>query len=122
MESSPSRLVRGFERLGDLPRDGQRFVDRNRPTRDPRAQILAFDQFHHQRPRRAAVFDAVDLGDVWVIERRQGACFSLEARATIGVIRGVRGQKLDGDLTTQPLVAGAIDFPIPPEPIGARTV
>ena len=27
-------LVRGFERLGDLPRDRQRFVERQRPARD----------------------------------------------------------------------------------------
>ena len=27
-------LVRGFERLGDLPGDGQRFVERDRATRD----------------------------------------------------------------------------------------
>ncbi len=115
-------FVRGLERLRDLSRDRKRLGERERTPRDTLGQCLALDELEHQGGTAIHVLDAVDRADVWVIERRQGACFSLEARATIGVIRGVRGQKLDGDLTTQPLVAGAIDFPIPPEPIGARTV
>ena len=31
-------LVRGFQRLGDLPRDRQRFVERDRAARDPLRQ------------------------------------------------------------------------------------
>ena len=42
-------LVRGFERFGDLPRDWQRFVDRNWTARNPLREIFAFDQLHHQR-------------------------------------------------------------------------
>ena len=42
-------LVRGFERLGDLLRDRQRLVERDRAARDPLRQILALDEFHHER-------------------------------------------------------------------------
>ena len=42
-------LMRGFERLGDLPRDGQRFIDRNRALRDSVGERRPLDQLHHQR-------------------------------------------------------------------------
>ena len=41
--------MRGFERLGDLPRDRQRLVERHRPARDVRREILALDELHHER-------------------------------------------------------------------------
>ena len=52
-------LVRRLERLGDLPRDRQRLVDRNRPVRQPLGEVVAFDQLHRQEmhgrfPIRAA--------------------------------------------------------------------
>ena len=42
-------LVRGFQGLRDLLRDGQRFIERDRAARDPLRQIVAFDEFHHER-------------------------------------------------------------------------
>jgi hypothetical protein len=44
-----ARLVRGLQRVGDLLRDGQRLVEWNRTTRDALRQVVAFDQFHHER-------------------------------------------------------------------------
>ena len=41
-------LVRGFERLGDLRRDRQRLIERDRATRDALREILALDEFHHE--------------------------------------------------------------------------
>ena len=53
-------LVRRFERLGDLPGDGQRFVDRDRPARD----ALATGPLPRPAPSRArdatAFFEPVD--------------------------------------------------------------
>jgi hypothetical protein len=40
-------LVRGFQRLRDLPRDGQGFVERHGSTRDVLRQIVPFDELHH---------------------------------------------------------------------------
>ena len=42
-------FVRGLERLGDLLRERQGLVERDRPARDALRQVLAFDQLHHQR-------------------------------------------------------------------------
>ena len=47
-------LVRRFERLGDLLRDRQRLVERNRPLRDAVGQRRPLDQLHHQRGRPSA--------------------------------------------------------------------
>ena len=43
-------LVRRFERLGDLLRDRQRFVERHRALRDPIGERRTLDQLQHQRP------------------------------------------------------------------------
>ena len=44
-------LVRGFERFGDLLRDGQRFIEWNRPLRDP---------VRERRPSTSSITSAVD--------------------------------------------------------------
>jgi hypothetical protein len=44
-------LVRRFECGGNLPRDRHRFVERNRPTRDPLREVFTLDQFDHERRR-----------------------------------------------------------------------
>ena len=45
-------------------RDRQRLVERDRAARDPLRQVLALDQFHHERAHAAGFFEAVDLRDV----------------------------------------------------------
>ena len=42
-------LVRRLERLGDLPRNWERIINREWPFRDAVGESLAFDQLHHQR-------------------------------------------------------------------------
>ena len=53
-------LVRGFEGLGDLTRDRQGFVQRNRPTSDPIGQRVALDQFEDERVGLTAVLEPID--------------------------------------------------------------
>ena len=43
-----------FERLGDLPRDRQRLVQRHGPRASRSARVLALDQLHDQRAHAAA--------------------------------------------------------------------
>jgi hypothetical protein len=57
-------LMRGFEGLGDLLRDGQRFAEGDRSTRDALRQIVTLDEFHDQRTDTVGFFDAVDGSDV----------------------------------------------------------
>jgi hypothetical protein len=44
-------LVRGLERLGDLPRGNQRLVDGNRPARNAIGQRRAVNELHDERGR-----------------------------------------------------------------------
>jgi hypothetical protein len=76
-----ARLVGGVERVGDLPGECQRLIERDRARRDAVRERVALDQFHHDR----ALFEPVDLGNVRVVERRQRLGFPLEARQTIEV-------------------------------------
>ena len=55
-----SLFVRGFERFGDLLRDRQRLVDRDRPARNALRHVLALDEFHHERT------DAVGSSRPWI--------------------------------------------------------
>jgi hypothetical protein len=83
-------LVRGLERIGDLPRDRQGLVERNRAPGDALRQILALDQFHHQGPYVVSGFsrtflDAVDRRDVRMVERSEHFGFALKTREPIHV-------------------------------------
>ena len=49
-------LVRGFERLGNLLRNRQRFIDGNRPLRDAVRERRPLDQLHHERTRCRPIF------------------------------------------------------------------
>ena len=106
-------FVRRFERLGDLLRDGHRLVNRDRAVRDELRQVLAFDQFHHEGRDAPALFDAVDGGDVGMIQRGQGLGFALEAREPIDLVRERFGQDLDCDVAIQLRVTRAKDLAHP---------
>jgi len=80
-----ARLVGRFECLSDLPRDRQRFVERDRSLRDPIGQRRAFHQLQHQRAHAVGVFEVVDAANVRMIQRGQRPCFALEARDPLGV-------------------------------------
>ncbi len=80
-------LVRRFEGFRDLLRDGQRLIERNRPTRDAIGQRLASHQFEDECARLTGFFEAVDLGDVRMIERRQDLRFAVQSRETIRIAR-----------------------------------
>ena len=114
-------FVRGFERLGDLRGDRQRFIDRNRAACDTLRQIVAFDQFHHERGDAPALFEAVDRRDVWVIERSEDFRFALKARESFGIRRDRGWEDLDRDLTLQLRIGSPIHLSMPPSPILAVT-
>ena len=61
-------LVCRLERLGNLSRDGQGLVDGNRAVHDPLRQVFSLDEFHHEGRHAAAVFQAVDVCDVRVVQ------------------------------------------------------
>ena len=96
-------LVRRFERVGDLAGDGQDVGKHQGGAlisqgADFGRQILALDQFHHERVCGARVLNPVDGGDVRMIERRQHLRFAAEAREPIGIARERLRQDLQRDV------------------------
>ena len=67
---------------------------------------FAFDELHDE----GAVFDAVDGGDVGVVERGQDFGFALEAGHALGVVAEGGRQDLDGDVALEFGVAAAVDL------------
>ena len=101
-------LVRRFDRLGDLPRDRQRLVDRHPVAPEALRQILALDEFHHERGDAVAVLQPVDRADVRMIERGEHRGLALETRATVGVVGERTRQEFDRDLAIQRRVPRAV--------------
>ena len=104
-------LVRGFQRVHDLTRDVERFWHRQGAVRAERVgERFAFHQLHDDGANAAAGFDAVDLRDVRMIERRECFGLALEPRKAFGVGSKDLGQNLERDVTIEAAVAGAKHF------------
>ena len=73
-------LVGGLERVGDLPRNPHRLGDRQRPTLQALGERQALDQFEDECVNARRLFEAVDCGDVRVIQRREQPRLASEAR------------------------------------------
>ena len=71
-----SLLVRRFERLGYLSRDGQGFIDSDGPLRNSIGERRSVHQLHHQRFEAVDVFQPVDVRNVWMIQRGQDLCLA----------------------------------------------
>jgi hypothetical protein len=69
-----------------------------------------FDQFEHQYPHATRFFEAVDGGDIGMIERREDLCLTLEAREAIRIEREGLRQDLQRDVAIQFRIARAIDL------------
>ena len=71
-------LVSGFERLGDLPRDRQRLVQRNRRSSNAVGQRRPLDELHDKCFAVGRVLEPVHRGDVRMIQRREDFGFALK--------------------------------------------
>ena len=80
-----SLFVRGLERVGDLSRNWQCFLDREWPLRDPISQRRPFDEFEDQRVHGAGFFEAVDGADVGMIQGGEDLRFASEARKSLRI-------------------------------------
>ena len=61
-------LMRRLQRLGDLLRNRERLIHRDRPLRDPVGEGRPLDQLQDERPRPLGFLDAVDGSDVGMVE------------------------------------------------------
>ena len=103
-------IVGGFERVGDLAGDGEHLVQRERPAGNARGEVFAVDQLHHQR----GTFQAVDLGDVGMVQGREGVSLALEPGKPVWIAGEDVRQDFDRDVPMQLRVASAVDFAHPP--------
>ena len=104
-------LVCRLKSFGNLFRNGQRLIDRDRALGNSIGEGRSFDQFHDERADAVRVFDAVDVADVRMIERREHLGFATESRQAVRIIRDRREQHFDRDVAIQLAVASAVDLP-----------
>ena len=62
--------------------------------RDPPREVFTFNQFHHQRGDISTLFEAVDLGDVRMIQRGREFCFPVERERRLGSLATESGKIL----------------------------
>src|SRR6185295_6388371 len=91
-------------------RDLQRLVQRKRTRRQERVECSSFDELQHERVDAARVLEAINRGDVRMIERREDFGFSTKPREAIRITRHGPRQNLDRDLTLQLRVGRAVDL------------
>ena len=78
-----------------------------------RREVVALDQLHDERPGAARPFEAVNVRDVGMVQRRQDLRFAFESRQPLGVVGKGGREHLDGDVAIEPGIARAIDLAHP---------
>jgi hypothetical protein len=106
-------FVRGFECLGHLLRDRQRVIDPDGARGDAVSERRPFDQLHDERRGSGRPFEAVDGGDVRMVEGGERLRFAIEARQALCVRGHGVGEDLDGHLPREVRVGRAIDLTHP---------
>ena len=105
-----SRLMRCLQRLSDLLRNRQRLIQRDRALRDPVGEGRAFDQLQHQRPRPLGFLDAVDRGNVGVVEAGEDLRLPREPGEPVWISCEGVGEDLQRDLAVELGVGGLPDL------------
>ena len=57
-------------------------------------RVLALDQFHHQRANAAGFFEAVDVRDIRMVQRRERLRFALNRARRSGSLANASGRTL----------------------------
>ena len=111
-------LMCRFEGFGDLFRDGQGLIDRDRPLGDAIRQGRPLNQLKDERKAAfdSVFFDSVDGRDIRVVETGQHLRFALEPGDPIRIGGEGVGQDLQSDIAAELGVGGAIDLAHPALP------
>jgi hypothetical protein len=104
-------FVRCFERLRDLSRDVQRLIEGHGTGRHSFGKGRSLDQFHDQGAHAIGLFKSVNRGNVGVLELGEDLGLALEARQPVGISGEFRRQDLEGDLSPELAVSGAVNLP-----------
>jgi hypothetical protein len=98
------------ERVGDLARVAQHFLDEERTSGKPLGERLPFEILHHQERQSVLMPDVVQRADVGMIQAGDGARFPLKALQRVGASRGSADENLNRDRPTEPRVTGSVDL------------
>ncbi len=86
---------------------------------DALREVVAFDEFHDERREVGCLLEAVDRGDVRMVERREHFGFALKAREPIRIAATEAGSTLIATGRFRLLSVARYTSPMPPSPIGA---
>src|SRR5262249_7370698 len=110
-------LVRDFERVTNLPRDGQCLVERNRSARDAIRECRTVDQLQHERVDTVGFLKPMNRSDVRMIQRGEELCLALEPHQTIWIERKGCRQDFQRNVSTELVSRARYTCPIPPAPM-----
>ena len=102
--------VRRLERVGNLEREAQHLVHGHRRAHDALLERLAAHELEDEEADAVDLLEAVDRGDVRVVQRCEDVRLARESREPVGVLRECLGQDLEGDLALEARVARAPDL------------
>jgi len=94
-------VVRDLEGARDLTANIDRLVDGQRAALQTLGEIRAVDQLHDDEVGLPGVLDAVDGGDVALVQRRQQLGFAFEAAQPLGILRQLGREQLDRHLAIE---------------------
>ena len=103
-----THLVGRRESLGRFVGNADDLVERQGPSLNAVCERLPLDQLHHDQRRIAHVFDAEDLADEGVIQRRGGTGLAQESLPLPAVVAELGEQCLDRHVAPEHGVPGAI--------------
>ncbi len=109
-------VVRGGERVGELTDDDARFVERKRTAREPRLEILTFEELHHQERVAGGGIDAcvLHLDDVLARDERADASLLQESPLRVCASREITVHDLECSPLPGRELLGDVDRPHAP--------
>jgi hypothetical protein len=99
-----------FKGLGNLGGDRERFVKRNWTLRDAVRERRPLDQLHDESRDAVALFEAVNLADVGMVQRGENLRLAFEAREPVAIKSEELGEDLQCDGAIELRVMRAIDL------------
>ncbi len=111
-----TRFMCRLQRLRDLLGYWQGLIQRDRPLRDPVSERGPLDQLQDERPRPLGLLDAVDGGDVGMVEAGQDLRLPLEPGQAIGVAGEGVGRIFRATWRLSWVSVACQTWPMPPSP------
>ena len=102
--------MRRAECVGNLNRNVEGVVERQRAFLQPVGQRLAFEIFHDEKRRALLFADVVEGADVWMCELRDRAGFTIEAFAKLPIGSERFRNDFDRDRAIEPGVSRFVDL------------